>query len=140
MTRDNRRVLRARPFEIFLLPELPQARLLADAKFRPAASHFRRLRCSVEDRHRRCAAGQRSYPDFVIAGLPDRLTLFSIFILIHSDHFAIGQDTEDRRTHASQIVPGQERRSKHRPEAYVSLVLVSVIPPLPISSMSGSFQ
>src|SRR5262249_6162823 len=61
-------------------------------------------------------------PDLLIARLPNSLRLLSLFVLIDGDHFAVGENLENRWTHTSQIVPGQQRRGKHRPKAHVRFI------------------
>ena len=50
--------------------------------------------------------------------------MFPGAILINGDHFAIGEQRDGFRTHRGQVISGQERGGKNRPQAHVRAVLI----------------
>src|SRR6266576_434425 len=79
------------------------------------------------------------HPDFKWTFLSDPVTLPAQRILVNGEDFSIRQQFDGIGGHLGEIVSGNQRSGEDGPKAHVRAVLV-VIPPLPTSSMSGSFQ
>ena len=61
-------------------------------------------------------------------------------VLIDGDHFFIGENVVNFRTHVAQVIPRNQRRGEKAHKLKCERYSTSVMPPLPTSSMSGSFQ
>jgi len=67
---------------------------------------------------------QRLGPDFQIAVLAHPASLASQPILVHGNHFLIGENIVDLRLHIAQIITRKKRGGKDRPQAEVRPVFV----------------
>ncbi len=79
-------------------------------------------------------------PEADVAVVPDDMALRAQRILVDGDGLEIGQGGDRLGGHAAQVVPGDERRGHHAPEAEEVRFCTSVNPGMPTIIMSGSFQ
>src|ERR1035437_4126243 len=116
------RILAGR-LDVFVRPQIAHlGALLGDAGLAPLHRHLGGVLAAIEQRHRH-ALRQRLLPHFQFAVLADADALMTGLVLIDGDDFLVEQDLLDGVAHGAHVVPGQERRGQHAPQAHVRAVL-----------------
>src|SRR6266536_3192834 len=100
------RILVACRINVLMKPKVSHNFLLNDSEFRPFDTDLRLVLPAIEDGDSRCSARQWPRPDLLVASLPNLFALFSEFVLIHCDHFAVCENCQRCRRHATKIVAG----------------------------------
>ena len=128
--------------QILVLPEIsnPGAEVQRIVELLPA--HVDRLfaGAAVEEHHRAAAVGEWPRPDLKIALFPDAASLAAERILIDGDHFLVGEDLVDLGVMLRRSLPAISGAASMDHRLKCERYSVVVMPPLPTSSMSGSFQ
>src|SRR5208282_2390815 len=83
---------------------------------------------------------ERFGPHFQRPFRRDAMSLHSLGVLVHGDGFFVEEDGQVLGLHFGQIVAGEQRRGEQTQRVMCVMYSSRFIPPLPISSMSGSFQ
>src|ERR1035437_6922496 len=114
--------LLARLLDVFVAPQIAHlGSLLGDADLAPLHRHLGGVLAAIEQRHRH-SLRQRLLPHFQFAVLPDAHALMAGLILIDRDDFLVEQNLLDGVAHGAHVVPCQQRRGQHAPQAHVGAV------------------
>src|ERR1035437_3842998 len=109
--------------DVFVRPQIAHlGALLGDAGLAPLHRHLGGVLAAIEQRSRH-ALRQRLLPHFQFAVLADADALMTGLVLIDGDDFLVEQDLLGGVAHGAHVVPGQERRGQHAPQAHVRAVL-----------------
>ena len=128
--------------QIFPLPEVPRLHSSFEAHGAKIYPSYECRLVPIEDTHRLRSIRQNTRPHFYRPLGAHAVALLACYVLIDGNHIMVRQKRHRLRRHRRKIVSSQQRCVAIEMAHRLMCVRYSstVMPPLPTSSMSGSFQ
>ena len=142
MRLHRRRKLSGKLPQIFVLPQVAHrgAQMIRITQLLPAHADFLLRLAAIKQHHRPAAVSHLLGPNFQIAILRHPPSFAAQRVLIHSNHFFIGENVLVSGVILRRSLPAIRGAAKIAHKLKCERYSVLVMPPLPTSSMSGSFQ
>src|SRR5260370_377035 len=119
MSRNSSLVFPAHCSQIAGAPHVSNLDLTIEPQLAEINMHVHGLGMAIEQSHCPGTVRKGTSPNFGGTFYAHALTLHAPGVLVHGNHFAIGQKADRLGRHFGEIVAGEQRRGEHSPHAQV---------------------